>query len=43
VTILVLDEGLYEKTIFTEDQDLVSSTFSEIKLIPKQIFQAENI
>lgn len=43
VTILVLDEGLYEETIFTTDQELVSPTFTEIKLTPKQIFSAENI
>lgn len=41
VTILVLDEGLYEETIFTVDQELVSPTFPEIKLTPKQIFTAE--
>ncbi|WP_319423238.1 Uma2 family endonuclease [Pleurocapsa sp. FMAR1] len=41
VTILVLDEGLYEETIFTFEQELVSPTFTEIKLTPKQIFIAE--
>ena len=41
VTVLVLDEGLYEETIFTAEQELVSSTFSEIKLTPKQIFTTE--
>ncbi|MEY4518325.1 MAG: hypothetical protein RLZZ499_924 [Cyanobacteriota bacterium] len=41
VTILVLDEGLYEETIFTADQELLSPTFTEIKLTPKQIFTAE--
>ena len=40
VTILVLDEGLYESTSFTLEQ-LVSPTFAEIKLTPKQIFTAE--
>jgi Uma2 family endonuclease len=43
VTILVLDEGLYEETIFTSDQELLSPSFTEIKLTPKQIFTAENI
>ena len=38
VTILVLDEGLYEKTIFTDEQVLISPTFTEIKLTPHQIF-----
>jgi Uma2 family endonuclease len=41
VTILVLDEGLYEETIFTSDRELVSPAFTEIKLTPKQIFSAE--
>jgi Uma2 family endonuclease len=41
ITILVLDEGLYEETIFTSDRELVSPTFTEIKLTPKQIFTAE--
>jgi Uma2 family endonuclease len=41
ITILVLDEGLYEETIFTSEQELVSPTFTEIKLTPQQIFTAE--
>ena len=43
VTILVLDEGLYEETIFTADRQLVSPTLSAITLTPQQIFAAENI
>ena len=43
VTLLVLDEGLYEETIFTSEQKLVSPTFSEIKITPKQIFAAEDV
>ena len=43
VTILVMDEGLYEENIFSSEQKLVSPTFSEIDLIPKHIFTAENI
>ena len=43
VTILVLDEGLYEETLFTADKKLVSPTLVEISLTPKQIFAAENI
>lgn len=43
VTILVLDEGLYEETVFTSEQELVSATFKEIKITPEQIFTAENI
>ena len=43
VTILVLDEGLYEETIFTADLQLVSPRLSEITLTPQQIFAAEDI
>ena len=38
LTILVLNEGLYDETVFTCDSNLVSTTFSEIKLTPQQIF-----
>lgn len=41
VTILVLDEGLYEETVFNSARELVSPTFTEIKLTPQQIFTAE--
>lgn len=41
VNILILDEGLYEETIFTAEQELVSATFSEIKLTPQQILNTE--
>ncbi|MGV2830320.1 Uma2 family endonuclease [Myxosarcina sp. GI1(2024)] len=41
VTILVLDEGLYEETQFINEQIIVSPTFTELKLLPKQIFIAE--
>ena len=41
ITVLTLDEGLYEETIFTAEQELVSATFSEIKLTPQQILNAE--
>lgn len=40
VVILLLDEGLYEETVFTLEQELDSPTFTEIKLTPKQIFTA---
>ena len=41
VTILVLEEGLYEETLFTTEQELISPTFKGIKLTPKQIFATE--
>lgn len=43
VTVLVLDEGLYEETVFTFEQKLVSPALTEINLTPKQIFAAEDI
>ena len=41
VTILILDEGLYEETIFTKEQALVSPTFTELKLTPEQILTTD--
>ena len=41
VTILVLEEGLYEETVFAAEQELISPTFKETKLTPKQIFTTE--
>ena len=43
VTVLVLDEGLYESTVFTAEQKLVSPALTEIGLTPKQILVAEDI
>ena len=42
VTILVLDEGLYEETVFTFGRELVSPTFKDIKLTTQQIFNANH-
>ncbi len=42
-TLLVLDEGLYEETVFAEAEAIVSPTFTELQLTPKQIFSAENL
>ncbi|MDJ0591952.1 MAG: Uma2 family endonuclease [Pleurocapsa sp. MO_226.B13] len=42
VTILVLDEGLYEETIFTSEQELVSPTFEKLNITPQQIFATES-
>ena len=41
VTVLVLDEGLYESTVFTAEQKLVSPALAEISLTPKQILASE--
>ena len=43
VTVLVLNEGLYESTVFTAEQKLVSPALTEISLTPKQILAAEDI
>ena len=43
ITVLLLDERLYEETVYTENQEIVSATFTEIKLTPNQILTAENI
>ncbi len=43
ITVLELDEGLYEEKIFSAEQELVSPTFTQIKLTPQQIFTAVNI
>lgn len=41
VTILVLDEGLYEESVFTLQQQLISPTFRELKLTPQEVFATE--
>lgn len=41
VTVLLLDEGLYEETVFTGEEKIVSTTFSEINLTAKEILAAE--
>ena len=37
ITVLVLNEGLYEETIFTEENIIVSSVFPELELTAKQV------
>ena len=43
VTILILEEGLYEESVFSLEQPLISPTFTAITLTPQQIFTAANI
>ena len=43
ITVLVLDEGLYEETVFASEQQLISPALTEISLTPKQIFTADDI
>lgn len=41
VTVLVLNEGLYEETVFTDGEKVVSSIFSELELIVREILAIE--
>ena len=40
VTVLLLDEGLYEETLFTGEEKIVSVTFSELSLTVKDVLAA---
>jgi Uma2 family endonuclease len=43
ITVLLLEEGFYEETVFTADQKIVSQTFPELTIAPHQIFAAGNL
>jgi Uma2 family endonuclease len=43
VTVLLLEDGLYEETEFTGNKQIVSQTFPELSLTVEQIFAAGNI
>ena len=43
VTVLLLDEGLYEETVFTREEKIVSVTFSELKLTVKDLLAAGDL
>lgn len=43
VTVLLWEEGLYEETVFTGNQNIVSRTFSELMLTVEQVLAAGNI
>ena len=38
ITVLVLNEGLYEETVFGESEKIVSPTFTELELTVKEVF-----
>ena len=42
ITVLLLNEGLYEETVFTENQILVSQQFPELTLTVEQILASGN-
>jgi Uma2 family endonuclease len=37
ITVLVLNEGLYEETVFTKEEKIVSPTFTELELTVKEV------
>lgn len=43
VTVLLWEEGLYEETVFTGNQNIVSRTFPELVLTVEQVLAAGNI
>jgi len=43
ITVLLLEEGFYEETVFTADQNIVSRTFPELAIAPHKIFAAGNL
>ncbi|MEH2086185.1 Uma2 family endonuclease [Nostoc sp.] len=43
ISVLWLEEGFYEETVFTGDQKIVSRTFPEIAIAVEQIFTAGNL
>ncbi|ELS03419.1 hypothetical protein Xen7305DRAFT_00031430 [Xenococcus sp. PCC 7305] len=43
VTVLLLDEGLYEETVFTEEEKIISVTFSKLNLTVKGILTVGNL
>lgn len=43
VTVLQFNEGLYEETVFTEEQRIESPTFSELNLTVKQVLAAGDL
>ncbi len=43
ISVLLLEEGLYEETVFTNSQKIVSRTFSELAIATEQVFAAGNI
>jgi Uma2 family endonuclease len=40
VTVLLLEDGLYEETLYRGDEIIKSLLFTELKLTPEQIFKA---
>ena len=43
ISVLLLEEGLYEETVFTNSQQIVSQTFPELAIAVEQVFQAGHL
>jgi Uma2 family endonuclease len=43
ITVLLLEEGLYEETVFTAQQRIVSPTFPELSVTVEQVFAYGNL
>jgi Uma2 family endonuclease len=43
ISVLWLEEGFYEETVFTGDQKIISRTFPELAIAVKQVFHAGNL
>lgn len=43
ISVLFLEEGLYEDTVFTANQKIISRTFSELNITVEQVFNAGNL
>lgn len=43
ISVLFLEEGLYEETVFTDSQEIRSRTFPELAIITEQVFNAGNL
>ncbi|WP_416235657.1 hypothetical protein [Nodularia sp. UHCC 0506] len=43
ISVLLLEEGLYEETVFTTNQQIISQTFPELAIAVEQILAAGNL
>ncbi|MEA5577218.1 Uma2 family endonuclease [Anabaena sp. UHCC 0451] len=43
ISVLLLEEGLYEDTVFTANQKIISRTFSELNITVEQVLNAGNL
>jgi Uma2 family endonuclease len=43
ISVLLLEEGFYEETVFTANEKIVSRTFGEIEISVEQVLAAGNL